>query len=162
MSETPGEMLIRYTIPLALLLLTGACSSPPDDGSSTDAAMDTGVVDTSGAEETGVDGTGDADVGRETGGSDTTDADTTKARITTDAAKVDCGRTPCPGTERCYRPGNDDPECERCSIGQNCPDKCIRWCLKRCFVDGTCDNPDEKCVDGNAEGARVCLPPEAQ
>jgi len=163
MSNTRGEIVSRYALPFAVLLFAGACSSAANDGSSTDARADTGVVDSGGTEDGGVDGTGDSDAARDTGVPDTNDAaDTTKERITTDAAKVDCHRAPCSGTTRCYRPGNDDPECERCSVGQFCPDKCIRWCLKRCFVDGTCDNPDEECVDGNAEGARVCLPPAAQ
>lgn len=99
-------------------------------------------------------GNGGADVGTDASG------DVTKERITTDAGKVSCGPAgPCSGSRRCYRPGNGDPECENCSGGPSCPEKCSRLCLKRCFVDGTCDNPDEECVDGNAEGARVCLPP---
>jgi hypothetical protein len=82
-----------------------------------------------------------------------------KERISTDAPKVDCGPSgPCPGTTRCFRPGNGDPECSDCEAGIGCPSKCLRNCLRRCFEDGTCDEPNETCVDGNAEGARVCLP----
>lgn len=152
----------RIVVALLVLPFLFSCGgSGSDEQKEFTDVSDTRDVNVSDTQEVfeGTDGTNGLDG---TGGGPDLDGVTSDAavdRVSSDAEKVDCISNPCDGMKRCHWPGRDDPDCEHCSgFGPDCPEKCTARCLKPCFVDGTCDESTQECVDGVAEGTRVCLP----